>query len=449
VARERRAAIVVDLGFGDAGKGVVTDYLTRTLGATLVVRFNGGAQAGHNVVTAEGAHHTFAQLGAGSFVPGVRTHLARTTLVHPTALAVEASYLEARGVADPLSRVTVSEDALVVTPFHQAANRLRELARGAGRHGSCGAGVGEAARDAALSPEGALRVKDLRDGHGLRVRLTRAGEAKRAELVDVLAAARGAPGADAELRVLSDPAVIERWASAAKATLARVTVVDDAWLGAALAEAPAAVFEGAQGVLLDEWAGFHPYTTWSTCTFANALDLLRDARFDGEVARLGVLRTYAVRHGAGPFPTEDASLAGVLPEPHNEEGPWQGRVRRGWPDAVLVRYAVGACGGVDALALTHLDALPRVPRWQVCRAYEGAFDEAAEVASLPPPRARDLDRQAALTTALSRVRPVYAPVAWGSGDAGAAAAIGWFEHAVGAPVRLTAWGPRAVDLRAR
>src|SRR5690606_29247276 len=115
------AFIVVDLGFGDAGKGTIVDYLCRRERATLVVRTNGGAQAGHNVVTADGRHHTFSQLGAGTFVPGVRTHLSRFVVVHPTALAIEAQRLEARGVLDPLARVTVAGDAYVTTPFHQRA----------------------------------------------------------------------------------------------------------------------------------------------------------------------------------------------------------------------------------------------------------------------------------------------------------------------------------------
>jgi adenylosuccinate synthase len=214
------------------------------------------------------------------------------------------------------------------------------------------------------------------------------------------------------------------------------------------------VFEGAQGVLLDEWAGFHPYTTWSTCTFANALALLHAHRFDGEVTRFGVLRTYLVRHGAGPFPTEDKSLDAHLPEHHNEHGPWQGHVRRGWPDALLARYAARACGGVDALALTHLDALPRVATWQVCKGYRiehaapSLFEHAGDstlATGILPPRGHDLDRQAALAEALTRASPSYEPASWDSADQAAC----FFEEAVGAPVRLVSSGPTASDVRER
>jgi adenylosuccinate synthase len=240
--------------------------------------------------------------------------------------------------------------------------------------------------------------------------------------------------------------------------LARVAVVDDAWLGRALVEAGAVVFEGAQGVLLDEHAGFHPHSTWSTCTFAGALALLRAHDFPGEIARVGVVRAHAVRHGAGPLPTEDAGLSALLPEPHNQDGPWQGPVRHGWPDTLLLRYAAAACGGIDALALTHLDALPRVPSWQVCRAYRvpGAApdlfatdpgDPGLAVA-IRPPSVPDLARQEALGSALSRAVPVLAPASF-TGEGGEARAIAFFEEAAGAEVRIASSGPSAAKVKAR
>jgi adenylosuccinate synthase len=140
--------VVVDLGYGDAGKGTVVDWLCSRADAGpvhAVVRFNGGAQAAHNVVTSDGRHHTFAQFGSGSFIPGVRTHLSRFVLVDPLALAGEAAHLASLGVRDALDRVTVDRDALLATPYHRAANRARELARGDRRHGSCGMGIGETA----------------------------------------------------------------------------------------------------------------------------------------------------------------------------------------------------------------------------------------------------------------------------------------------------------------
>ena len=258
--------------------------------------------------------------------------------------------------------------------------------------------------------------------------------------------------------MLEDASVGQRWIEAATAIFSRVAVVDDAWLRAALAGARAAVFEGAQGVLLDEWAGFHPHTTYSTCTFAGALDLLRAGGHAGDTVRVGVLRTYLVRHGEGPLPTEDAALR-ALPEPHNADGPWQGAVRRGWPDALLARYAASACGGLDALAITHLDAIARVPAWKVCRAYrlaapdpalfDAADGDATIAVGIRAPAGHDLDRQEALGRALAGVSPVHEAASWSGGADGEACAIAFFEEAIGAPVRLTAHGPSARDVRVR
>src|ERR1700754_3409097 len=127
--------IVVDLGFGDAGKGGVVDRLcARGPGAVhAVVRFNGGAQAAHNVVTTDARHHTFAQFGSGTFTPGVRTHLSRFMLVDPLALAAEAGHLAGLGVPDALARLTVVREPLLTTLCRRAAGRAREIARGVAR----------------------------------------------------------------------------------------------------------------------------------------------------------------------------------------------------------------------------------------------------------------------------------------------------------------------------
>ena len=131
-----RYASVLGLGFGDCGKGHFVDALTRRWQAHTVVRFNGGAQAGHNVVTSADAgsralHHTFSQFGAGTLVPGVRTLLLDPMVVHPTALLAEAEALGRIGVNDALSRLKIDAQCRVTTPYHQAAGCLRERLRGA------------------------------------------------------------------------------------------------------------------------------------------------------------------------------------------------------------------------------------------------------------------------------------------------------------------------------
>ena len=140
----QQAILTVDLGFGDAGKGSIVDYLARRHDAHTVVRYNGGAQAGHRVVTPGAApqEHVFAQFGSGALA-GAATHLSRFMLLDPLAMMVEAQHLRELGAPDPFAHTTIDAGALVITPFQRAANRLKELARGAGRHGSCGMGIGE------------------------------------------------------------------------------------------------------------------------------------------------------------------------------------------------------------------------------------------------------------------------------------------------------------------
>ncbi|MEV4006463.1 adenylosuccinate synthetase [Actinomadura sp. NPDC049753] len=406
--------IVVDLGFGDAGKGTVVDHLCRTGAPSVVVRFNGGAQAAHNVVAPDGRHHTFAQFGSGTFTPGVLTHLSRFMLVDPLALAAEADHLRAVGVPDALDRLTVDGDALLTTPYHRAANRARESARGAARHGSCGMGVGETA-SYALAHDDAPRAADCLSPARLRRRLAAVRDWYRT----AFPGGEDVPGADA-------------CAEAFTAFAERVRIVGPGHLPALLRTGNA-VFEGAQGVLLDEWHGFHPYTTWSTTTFANAETLLAEA--GASAARLGVLRAYATRHGPGPFVTEDPALTADLPDPHNGTGRWQGAFRVGHLDAVALRYALEVAGGVDGLAVTHLDVAGARPDLRVCRSYEMDGGRVGRLETGPP----DLDRQAALTRRLLAARPVYAPL----GDP-----VETIEDALGAPVVLRSHGPTSTDKRA-
>lgn len=418
-----RAFLVVGLGFGDEGKGTTVDHLVRTTGAELVIRFNGGAQAGHNVVLPEGRHHTFAQFGAGTFA-GARTHLAGTVVVHPSALLIEARVLADKRIPAPLERVSVAPGCRITTPFHQAAGRIRELARGAAAHGTCGVGVGETVRDGlAHAP---LRAADLA---GPDTPLLERLEAIRRRLIVSLP---GPGEGEAEERaLLADPEVAERWLELIADFRRRVRLVGDGEVGAAL-RGPV-VFEGAQGVLLDEDVGFHPHTTWSTCTSAWAERWLADHAPGHEPFRLGVTRTTLTRHGPGPLPSHDAALTAALPEPHNGAEGWQGAFRVGWPDLPLLRYAIEANGGLDAIALTHLDRLR--PTHRV------VLEHPEPLAATPG----DLASLAALTERLFAARPEARPlVATAHADFPA-----WLEDRLGVPVALCSRGPRPSNKEVR
>lgn len=352
------AFIVVGLGYGDEGKGVTVDHLVRQHKASGVVRFNGGAQAAHNVVLPDGRHHTFSQFGAGTLA-GAATILSKHTLVNPHALFVEWEKLRELGYW-PLGKISVQRGALVTTPYHVAANRLREFLRGQNRHGSCGMGIGETV---ALQRQGLeLRVEDLRNPKLTRRKLMDIRDHFQRELV---------------------PSIVERGINAHHLTapLFKTGVVEEALevyrvfvKAVPMIEAlefdadEHVVFEGAQGVLLDQFYGFHPHTTWSDVTPANAREQL--AGYAGEIRTVGVIRSYMTRHGAGPFVTEDPALAARFPEAHNDHGAWQGAWRVGWTDLAALDYALDAIGGVDDLAVTHLDRVEG--DWKICLGYGGA-----------------------------------------------------------------------------
>ena len=390
------ALIVVGLGHGDEGKGSVVDHLVRKHRIRQVVRFNGGAQALHHVVCG-GRVHGFSQFGAGTFA-GARTVLSRFVLFEPLAFCREAHVLATLGIPDPFTRVTVSARAPVITPLNVLTNRILEIHRDQGRHGSCGMGIGLTQGDVETLGEAALYAGDLADPLALRekLRLIRRrrleevggieGEATR-ELKAQLAAfdledlAQFYGEFAGQMRVASEEQVLE------------------------LIAGEDTVFEGAQGVLLDQRWGFFPHVTRSTTTFENAETLLHEAGCRGWRVRIGLLRGYGTRHGAGPFPTESAELA---VEPcHNRTNDWQGAFRTGWFDAVAARYALDAAGGVDLLGLTNLDRLAGHEELKAAVQYRpGSLFPDGLIPQAPP----DLEMLRKGTRALALAQPEYAPL---------------------------------------
>ncbi len=428
--------LTVDLGFGDAGKGSIVDYLARTEGAHTVVRYNGGPQAAHRVVTAEAIprEHVFSQFGSGTLA-GATTHLSRFMLIEPLAMLAEADHLRELGITAPFDRTTIDEHALVITPFQRAINRLRELARGDKRHGSCGMGIGETMADAQAFKARMLRAGDLANPRRLRERLAFLHELNIAKLAELRPILPDTPQVTQELELLDSNL---GWLLDAYHNFARTArIVPHDYLHHILHTPGTVIFEGAQGVLLDEWHGFHPYTTWSTTTLENADRLLQEAGFDGRITRLGLTRAYSTRHGAGPFPSEDAPLTSALPDACNGEGPWQGGFRAGWLDLVLLRYAVEVVGQLDELAVTCLDRVAALPEVHVCSCYQEASARIERLA--PSPRPHDLNYQERLTQRLQNCQPVLARME------GIEALVAAITDAVGVPVTIRSYGPTAAD----
>lgn len=420
--------IVVGLGFGDEGKGSICDHLVRHHNAKTVVRYNGGSQAAHTVVTPSGQTHTFAQFGSGTFVPGVRTHLSAHMKVDPLNMMVEERALRAVGVTDAFQRTTIDENALIITPFQKIANRLRELSRGPQRHGSCGLGVGETKAD--FLADHFICIANLRKPSLLRALLLDMQKYKVEQL-----RMQGI----ADTRALKQPSLVDALIEDYMTFMRTgVTIVNGRdYLSHALDDT--VIFEGAQGVLLDQDVGFHPYTTWSNTTTQHAEDMLAQAGYNGMMTRLGVTRTYMTRHGPGPFVTEDKRLTDTLPDTHNYFGEWQRDFRIGWPDLVMLRYAVEANRGIDALAVTHTD------RWndlrcndtaQVCTNYAGS---GGWINRLPLPTSQS--EQLALAQRLDSMRYLTAPI----DSDGLTILLHLFRMTTNAPLLITSHGPTAQD----
>lgn len=404
-----KAVVTVGLGFGDEGKGATVDYLTRRLNADLVVRYSGGAQAGHNVELSDGRRHTFAQFGAGTLA-GARTYLGPAMIISPATMVPEAEHLQSLGVANPFQLLSAHPDCLVSTCYHVWMNRLRESARGESRHGSCGLGIGEARHYWLRYGQDAVVAADLQDPRTLHSKLSLMRGRFLLEMQEL-------PRIDKSLAA----GLHESW-PAEEADLLQGAAGQLA-LSSRLPRSHTAIFEGAQGVLLDEWFGFHPHTTWSTVTPLQALELLQ-AEGAADITVLGVTRTYTTRHGAGPFPTWCPQLSASVVDAGNPGNPWQGSIRCGPLDLVLLDYAARICQ-VDGLVVNCLDQLPSRP--QLCTRY-------GHRAQLPIPGA--LQEQSELTEQLEQARPVIEETT----EQEILEALGRI-----APVVLTAHGPRSSD----
>lgn len=413
------AKIITDLGFGDSGKGSVVDALVRSQGIHTVARYNGGAQAAHHVVLPDGTWHKFSQFGSGTFA-GARTYLSRFMMVYPHYMNMEADELQTKMGMNPMSLMYVDRECLITTPYHQALNRHRERARGEKRHGSCGVGIGETARYALETPTLAPIV----------------GDAGRQSMKDKLEVLRTHVLAE----IPEDDEIMQAWSvkdlAAEYSNWRRlVGIVDSDFLGAA-SRVGEVLFEGAQGVLLDEWRGFHPYTTWSTTTPTNALMLAEEAGIETEV--LGVCRSYMTRHGDGPFPTEDESLLEHLPEKHNATGQFMGGWRVGHLDLMLLSYAVKCCERVDGLVVTHADRKHLV---MACVAYRGDGSSVGVGEWHPQVNLKGLDYQQILGEYLDEMEPVYDGVDDGYGSAR------FIAEMLDVPLRMTSHGPTHEDKR--
>jgi len=350
------AHIILGLGFGDEGKGLATDYFCRKENADLIVRYNGGSQAAHNVVTPEGRHFTFSQIGSGSFLPKVKTLVSRFMFLDPITLEQEANLFDFKLGGNILARHFIDARVPIITPYHVAINRIIEYLRGSSRHGSCGKGIGELGKDIAENRDILHAASLLESRDSLESIIASIQENKQSTFESLSELPDGI--LELERKVLLDINSPAEIADYYKSIVTHFNIIDE-FESAELIRSSNVVFEGAQGILLDENYGFHPYTTWSTTTQKNALSLLKESNHPScsEPEVTGIIRTFLTRHGAGPFPTETTDF-NVPKTEHNANNQWQEDFRIGYQDGVLLKYAVEIAkltGKFDNIFLTHCD----------------------------------------------------------------------------------------------
>lgn len=449
--------VVTDLGSGDGGKGGVVHAVASTQRAHTVIK-RGGAQGGHGVRTTTGRSFIFSQWGCGTF-NGIPTHLTSQMIVSPEGLLNEAEELQRDArIADPFALLTVDETALVATPLHGVASHLFELSLGRNSRGTVGSGVGQAYRDALAYPKLALTVRDL-TASDLRDRLYAIRECIRGYVWPVVEDAEflheDSIAVRYELALLRDDGFVEHIARRFREAAGQARIVPHDYLATTiLPQRGVAVVESSHGVLTDNVHGFAPHTSAIRTLPSMATQLLDDAGYNGQVVNLGVTRAYAVRHGAGPLPTGSTALGRHLhPGSESQDNRYQGAVRAGALDGVLLRYAINVCGGrsaFDGLAVTWFDQIVQRGEWLITNRYREPLDDAVftpdgELRVHPAPTVRQREQ---LTAALEAVTPhiVSRPIDQTlDSDALYRACANQVQSMTDIPVRMVSMGPTERD----
>ena len=416
--------VVVGSQWGDEGKGKIVDWLSEQ--ADIVVRFQGGHNAGHTLVI-NGATYKLSLLPSGVVRRGKLSVIGNGVVIDPRALIEEIERLKGQGIDVAPENLRVAENATLILPLHQELDAIRESGDGLTRVGTTRRGIGPAYEDKV--GRRAIRVMDLAEPPALKRKIERL-------LVHHNALRRGMG-----IAPVCAEAVQEQLESIAPRVL---PYMDSVWslLDRKRREGKRILFEGAQGALLDIDHGTYPFVTSSNTVAAqaatgsglgpNAIDYV-----------LGICKAYTTRVGDGPFPTEQRNEIGrLIGERGREFGTVTGRPRRcGWFDAVLERQTVRS-SGINGLALTKLDILDGLPELKVCVAYR--LD------------GREIDYLPASERAQAAVEPIYETFegwqaatakarSWAELPAQAIKYVRHIEELVGCPVALLSTSPERED----
>ena len=415
---------VVGAQWGDEGKGKIVDWLSER--ADVVVRFQGGHNAGHTLVI-DGVTYKLSLLPSGIVRPGKLSVIGNGVVIDPWALMAEIEKLSSQGVDISRENLRIAENATLILPLHRDLDLLREAQAGKAKIGTTGRGIGPAYEDKV--GRRAIRVHDLAHPESLGPKIERL-------LAHHNAIRRGL--AEAELQ--PHDLIAELMAIAPKI----LNYSDAVWdlLDHARRDGKRILFEGAQGVLLDIDHGTYPYVT-SSNTVSGQASAGSGVGPSTVGFVLGIAKAYTTRVGEGPFPTEqDNEVGEYIGTRGREFGTVTGRKRRcGWFDAVLVRQAIKVCG-VTGIALTKLDVLDGLKEIKVCVGYR--LDGAR------------IDRFPAAQSDQARVEPIYETIeGWEASTAGARSwaalpaqaikYVKYLEELIECPITLLSTSPERDD----
>jgi adenylosuccinate synthase len=415
---------VVGAQWGDEGKGKLVDWLSER--ADVVVRFQGGHNAGHTLVI-DGITYKLSLLPSGIVRPGKLSIIGNGVVIDPWALAAEIEKLSSQGVSVSRANLRIAANATLILPLHGELDRIREEAAGAGKIGTTGRGIGPAYEDKV--GRRAIRVNDLADLSTIGPKIDR--------LLSHHNALRRGLG-QAEVQATE---IFKQLSDVAPKILA---YSDSVWslLDEVKREGKRILFEGAQGVLLDIDHGTYPYVT-SSNTVAGQAAAGSGLGPSSIGYVLGIAKAYTTRVGSGPFPTEQQNDIGeYIGQRGREFGTVTGRKRRcGWFDSVLVRQAIKT-SGIHGIALTKLDVLDGLKEIRVCVGYTL---EGKRVGQFP-----------AAEEAQARVEPVYETLegwqdttagarSWAKLPAQAIKYVKYLEELIECPVALLSTSPERED----
>jgi adenylosuccinate synthase len=403
---------VFDLGPGDGGKGGVVHALS-CANRTRVIFKVGGAQGSHGV-TAGRNKFAFSQWGCGTF-EGVKTHITPRMVISPDGLLNEADGLRYHGVTNAFDLLTIDERAICATPYHGIASKIKELALGTNPRGTIGTGVGETYRDIDRYPELVIRASDLRGdiAHRLdEIRILQ-NDVLSEIVFNTVFLPEDLDLVEQQMELLTDPGFFAYCVSQFRKVGEQANIVKPDFIQTFFEQDGVGIVESSHGILTDNCYGFQPHVSAIRTLPSFTEDMLRESGFDGEIERIGVHRAYAVRHGAGPLPTANPSMnESLLPGSHKADNRWQGSIRVGPLDFVLLRYALEVCGGLDGLALSWFDQIAINSTWQVCNRYsetdEQYFHSDGRIKVFEGKEADMADYQQGLCSSLLACKPVLA-----------------------------------------